>query len=592
MNVIIPCCGQGQRFRDAGYTQPKPLIKAHGKEIIRWVLEFLPVDSNIIIAYNVYLKQYNFENFIKQFYPDIKFISLGDTCGAAETVYKTLKYFNISGSFVSIDCDSFITDKDIYKSYGTNSVVCFKTQEMEECYSFYKTEDTSLLITDVAEKKKISDWAGCGVYFFRDSKEFLNCYTCPKGQEYYLSTIVSHMLVNNFTVTRVSYTDFHCLGTPIQLMMFCNNIPVNSCTQSILTIPNTRVCFDLDNTLVTPPRVKGDYTTVEPIQERIEFCKYLKKMNCEIIIYTARGMKSCENNIGKINIKNYKIILDTLEKYDIPCDELFMGKPYADIYIDDKFVNIHRLQNETGFYNTRITPRNFNNVDINFTTVTKKSKDLSPEIYYYNNIPCEVKDLFPIFISHNLNNSEYTIEKVQGITLSELLVSNGTIDKKIFKTLLGSLKRLHNIKTHDQLDITQVYSKKLEDRGICIEQDILEYEKNVCNFCMIHGDPVFTNVLINNYGKLKFIDPRGHMGPKLTIYGDPMYDWAKVYQSLIGYDFILNDKEHRVCSELIEIFFDMFSLEEIKNIKMITKTLVMSLKPLHIKDFSSLLYIL
>ena len=81
------------------------------------------------------------------------------------------------------------------------------------------------------------------------------------------------------------------------------------------------------------------------------------------------------------------------------------------------------------------------------------------------------------------------------------------------------------------------------------------------------------------------------MGTKLTIYGDPMYDWAKVYQSLIGYDFILNDKEHRVCSELVEIFFDMFSPEEIKNIKMITKTLIMSLQPLHIKDFSSLLSI-
>lgn len=586
MNVIIPCCGYGQRFRDAGFSQPKPLVRAHGKEIIRWVLDSLPINSNVIIAYNNYLKQYNFENFILQFYPDVKFIALDDTRGAAETVYKTLIYYNIHDSFVSIDCDSFITDKEIYKSYGKNSVVCFKTSGVEECYSFYKTCDNSFII-DIAEKKKISDWAGCGVYFFRDSKEFLEHYMCPEEGEYYLSTIVYHMLVNNFTVTRVSDTDFHCLGTPVQLMLFCNNIPVNTCTQSALVVPSTRVCFDLDNTLVTPPRIKGDYTTVEPIQERIEFCKYLKRMNCQIIIYTARGMKS-----GRVNtLQNSRVIIDTLEKYDIPCDELFMGKPYADIYIDDKLVNIHRLQNETGFYNTRIVPRDFNSIDSNISTVTKKSEDLSPEIYYYNNIPCEVKDLFPVFMSHNLNNSEYTIEKVKGITLSELLVSNGTIDKKIFKTLLGSLKRLHNIKTHDQIDITQIYSKKLENRGICVDQDLLEYEKTVSNYCMIHGDPVFTNVLINNYGKLKFIDPRGYMGTKLTIYGDPMYDWAKVYQSLIGYDFILNDKEHRVCSELVEIFFDMFSPEEIKNIKMITKTLIMSLQPLHIKDFSSLLSI-
>jgi len=581
MNIIIPCCGYGQRFRDAGFSQPKPLVRAHGKEIIRWVLDSLPVDSNIIIAYNVYLKQYNFENFVKQFYPDVKFIALGDTCGATETVYKTLKHFNISGSFVSIDCDSFITDKDIYKSYGTNSVVCFESRGIEECYSFYKTDDNSL-ITDVAEKKKISDWAGCGVYFFRDSKEFFECYQCPSKGEYYLSTIVSTMLGNEFAVTRVLEDDFHCLGTPVQLMLFCNNVPVNSCTQSMLVVPTSRVCFDLDNTLVTPPRVKGDYTTVEPIQDRIDFCNYLKRMGCEIIIHTARGSVN--------TLQNSRIIHDTLEKYDIPCDELFMGKPYADIYIDDKFVNIHKLQNETGFYNTRIAPRDFNSIDINLTTVSKKSEDLTPEIYYYNNIPCEVKDLFPLLVSHSDTGTEYTIERIKGVTLSEMLVSNGTIDTKIFRTLLGSLKRLHSIKTHDQIDITEIYSKKLKSRGINVDQDLLEYEKTVCNYCMVHGDPVFTNVLINNYGKLKFIDPRGHVGTKFTIYGDPMYDWAKVYQSLIGYDFVLNDKEHRVCKELIEIFFEMFSTEEIKNIKIITKSLFLSLQPLHKDiDFSKLI---
>ena len=34
MIIIIPLGGVGKRFSDLGYTDPKPLIKVQGKEII------------------------------------------------------------------------------------------------------------------------------------------------------------------------------------------------------------------------------------------------------------------------------------------------------------------------------------------------------------------------------------------------------------------------------------------------------------------------------------------------------------------------------------------------------------------------------
>ena len=48
--------------------------------------------------------------------------------------------------------------------------------------------------------------------------------------------------------------------------------------------------------------------------------------------------------------------------------------------------------------------------------------------------------------------------------------------------------------------------------------------------------------VINTYEKIKFIDMRGTLNGILSIYGDWLYDWAKLYQSLIGYDIILNNK--------------------------------------------------
>ena len=43
-------------------------------------------------------------------------------------------------------------------------------------------------------------------------------------------------------------------------------------------------------------------------------------------------------------------------------------------------------------------------------------------------------------------------------------------------------------------------------------------------------------------GKIKMLDMRGKLGDDVTIYGDIFYDYAKLYQSLYGYDEILEEK--------------------------------------------------
>ena len=68
-----------------------------------------------------------------------------------------------------------------------------------------------------------------------------------------------------------------------------------------------------------------------------------------------------------------------------------------------------------------------------------------------------------------------------------------------------------------------------------------EYEqKNIGISGCIHGDPVFSNVLVDKNSDIKLVDPRGvDSNGTNTIYGDIMYDYAKVLQSLSGYDEIL-----------------------------------------------------
>jgi GTP:adenosylcobinamide-phosphate guanylyltransferase len=52
-------------------------------------------------------------------------------------------------------------------------------------------------------------------------------------------------------------------------------------------------------------------------------------------------------------------------------------------------------------------------------------------------------------------------------------------------------------------------------------------------FRFIHGDPTFSNTLVDGEGRPWLIDPRGRFGTE-RFFGDPAYDWAKLYYSAVG----------------------------------------------------------
>ena len=119
------------------------------------------------------------------------------------------------------------------------------------------------------------------------------------------------------------------------------------------------------------------------------------------------------------------------------------------------------------------------------------------------------------------------------------------------------LKKLIN--RYENYDYTQFENSELIYNNLV--EKLKNYEINKSGKkTMIHGDPVFTNIIINQYGKIKFIDMRGMQDPELTLCGDWLYDWAKFYQSLIGYDEILLDKEININykNKMINLFESNF----------------------------------
>ena len=87
---------------------------------------------------------------------------------------------------------------------------------------------------------------------------------------------------------------------------------------------------DLDNTLCRT--TNSEYTISEPIQERIEYVNRLKQSGNHITIWTARGAIS--------GIDHEELTRKQLADWNIHYDELLMGKPHYDVYMDDKSFNI------------------------------------------------------------------------------------------------------------------------------------------------------------------------------------------------------------------------------------------------------------
>jgi capsule biosynthesis phosphatase len=604
INLMIPMNGLGNRFRDEGYFSPKPLINILGKPMIFWLLDNLNLSqvNQVIIPYTTILDSFDLQTQLRERYKNVnfKFHPLNySTRGAAETVHIALDNLepdSLEHNVMIMDCDTFYFN-DIITSYQTNTnknnIFYFNDTQDLPLYS-YISLDNEGSVTLIREKHQISRNANCGVYCFASGrllkdycKKLLDSNEKQKG-EFYISGVYSLMLADQINIDSTLVDNFHCVGTPMQLKIFCETHQA----------PPERFCFDLDRTLVTAPKVEGDYTTCEPIERNVNFLKHLKSLGHYILIYTARRMRTHNGNLGKVMKEVGKLTYDQLDKMGIPYDEVHFGKPYAAFYIDDLAVNCNlNLEKQIGYYNSTIKSRSFNNVEV-MSTMVIKTGNIDGEQYYYKelaNYP-DIQDLFPQLLEHN--KDKIIIEKVKGLNFSYLYTNNSLTDTQL-SSLLKALKRIHSISVTDVTAeiVSKESRQKILDRYAGFDYSQFHDSKITLDKILafldsytpttitaIHGDPVFTNVLIDNDYNIKLIDMRGKLGKQYTIGGDPLYDLAKVYQSLSGYDCVLNNSIFNVNQKLLDQLASWiktnyeFSLDDVRQF---AASLYFSLIPLH-----------
>lgn len=100
-----------------------------------------------------------------------------------------------------------------------------------------------------------------------------------------------------------------------------------------------RLIVDLDDTIsVTAAGAYAEARVNAQVRARLH--EY-RERGFEIVIHSARNMRTYEGNVGKINANTLPVIVRWLDELEVPYDEIVVGKPWCGLdgfYVDDKAV--------------------------------------------------------------------------------------------------------------------------------------------------------------------------------------------------------------------------------------------------------------
>ena len=234
LNVLIPMAGAGSRFANAGYTFPKPIIDVNGKPMIQVVVENLGLDANyIFVVQKEHREKYNLDTMLNLIAPNCKIVEAdGITEGAACTALLAKDYINDDNPLFFANSDQFVEWDPLEFMYqmqernADGGIVTFKATHPK--WSFAKVDDRGI-VTEVAEKKPISDNATVGYYYWKHGSDFVKYAEdmidkdIRVNNEFYVCPVFNQAIEDEKTIRIYEASGMWGLGTPEDLNHYLTN---------------------------------------------------------------------------------------------------------------------------------------------------------------------------------------------------------------------------------------------------------------------------------------------------------------------------------------------------------------------------------
>ena len=234
--------------------------------------------------------------------------------------------------------------------------------------------------------------------------------------------------------------------------------------------------------------------------------------------------------------------------------------------------------------------RFFNEVIVEEDSVSKKAIDpayselIQREISWYR----EAARLGFRRIPKVYTDQPFVMERIKGEHLYQIKNFSVREQRAVFNDYIDSLTSLHDASSIESRpdEVRDVYLNKTIQRVLSVSAIIPGFDSSTVTvngkkcrnifhekyqgtidslmpylqpdrFYPIHGDPTFSNTIVDDSLRVWFIDPRGYFS-KSGIMGDRWYDFAKLYYSAIGAYDAFNRRKFKlhIDSDVIEVLIE------------------------------------
>ena len=231
LNVLLPMAGAGSRFANAGYTFPKPLIDVRGKPMIQVVVENLNIQANYIyIVQREHYEKYNLHHMLNLITPNCKIVCVdGVTEGAAVTTLLAREYIDTDQHLFIVNSDQYVewNSNQVLYAFGNDSVdggiVTFINSHPKWSYVRLNQEG---FVSEVAEKKVISNQATVGMYYWKTGRDYVKyadqmiAKNIRVNNEFYVAPVYNELIQAGGKIRVKEIQGMWGLGTPEDLNYF------------------------------------------------------------------------------------------------------------------------------------------------------------------------------------------------------------------------------------------------------------------------------------------------------------------------------------------------------------------------------------
>jgi dTDP-glucose pyrophosphorylase len=231
LNVLIPMAGEGSRFSKAGFTFPKPLIEVNGKPMIQTVVENLNIDAtHIFVVRKSHYEQYNLKYLLNLIAPNCKIVQVDRlTEGAACTTLLAKEYIDNEYPLVFANSDQYLdwnSNEFMYSMIADNvdgGILTFNATHPK--WSFAKLNEDGF-VSEVAEKKPISNLATCGIYYWKKGSDYVKYAeqmiekNIRVNNEFYVCPVFNQAIQDGKKIKTFPVKKMWGIGTPEDLNTF------------------------------------------------------------------------------------------------------------------------------------------------------------------------------------------------------------------------------------------------------------------------------------------------------------------------------------------------------------------------------------